>query len=248
MPKPVLHRLVESLEVRAPLDAADRAAILSLPHDVRILRTGAFLTRAGQNQSCCWLLTEGVACRHKIVADGGRQIVGLHLPGSLLDFQAPVVGSSDDNVQALTVVEAACIPVAAFEATTAARPSLLRALLAEAMVEASIFREWIANIGRRDARTRLAHLLCELALRQQMTGLTREAGSFHLPMTQEQIADVLGLTAVHVNRTLQLLEAGGLIRRAKRRVLILDWLGLQQAGDFRPAYLHLPERRLESAA
>ena len=113
------------------------------------------------------------------------------------------------------------------------------AMWLDTLVDGSIFREWIANVGRRDAHTRLAHLLCEFSLRLKIAGLGK-SNQYELPMTQEQIADCTGLTSVHVNRTLKILEAEGLIqRRSSRTVTIGDWKKLAEAGDFDSTYLHL---------
>jgi CRP-like cAMP-binding protein len=106
------------------------------------------------------------------------------------------------------------------------------------LVDASIFREWTLNVGRRDARTRTAHLLCEFAMRLEVAGLG-EQFDYELPMTQDQLADALGLTPVHVNRTLKALEAEGLIERTRRSVRIVNWKALANVGDFDPNYLHL---------
>ena len=116
----------------------------------------------------------------------------------------------------------------------------------ETLVEASIFREWTLNVGRRDARSRMAHLLCEFALRLEMAGLGERDG-YNLPMTQEQLADTLTLTAVHVNRTLMSLGEEGMIARTQRSVQILDWERLMEIGDFDPAYLHLEGGRAVAA-
>jgi CRP-like cAMP-binding protein len=119
------------------------------------------------------------------------------------------------------------------------RPAVAHAMWIDTLVDASIFREWIANIGRRDARTRVAHLLCEFAVRLRVAGLGGDA-YYELPMTQEQLADATGLTSVHVNRTLKGLEREGLIERANPRAIwIGDWRRLAEAGDFDTNYLHL---------
>jgi CRP-like cAMP-binding protein len=108
-------------------------------------------------------------------------------------------------------------------------------------VDGSIFREWIMNVGRRDARTRISHLLCEFSLRLKVAGLG-EQDNYQLPMTQEQLGDATGLTSVHVNRVLMALEAEGLIERAtSRSIAIGDWKKLAAAGDFNSTYLHMPE-------
>ena len=119
-----------------------------------------------------------------------------------------------------------------------ARPAIGAAIIKSTLVEASIVREWVVNVGRRDARERIAHLLCEFAVRLEMRGLS--PGGFELPMTQEQLADATGLTPVHVNRVLKALEAEGLITRQRRHIQFPDWRALQQAGDFSRQYLHLP--------
>jgi CRP-like cAMP-binding protein len=119
------------------------------------------------------------------------------------------------------------------------RPAIGKAMWMDTLVDASIFREWIANIGRRDARTRIAHLLCEFGLRLKHAGIGAETG-YQLPMTQEQLGDATGLTSVHVNRTIKALEAEGLIDRVNpRSITIADWKKLAHAGDFDSAYLHM---------
>jgi CRP-like cAMP-binding protein len=123
------------------------------------------------------------------------------------------------------------------------RPAVGKALWLETLVEASIAREWIANVGRRDARARVAHLLCEFAYRLDAVGLGEEC-NFQLPMTQEQLADTTGLTPVHVNRTLKGLDNEGLTTRTKRSVKINDWKRMAQVADFRSTYLHLPDKAL----
>ena len=125
-----------------------------------------------------------------------------------------------------------------------ARPAIRQAVIASVLIEASIFREWVLNVGRRDARTRLAHLLCEFAIRMEAQGLI-DGGGFELPITQEQLADAVGLTPVHVNRTLKSLEADGLITRNKRNIVFPSWERMRDVGDFNPRYLHLD--RQESA-
>jgi CRP-like cAMP-binding protein len=120
------------------------------------------------------------------------------------------------------------------------------AILVKILVEASIFREWVLNVGRRDSMTRVAHLLCELGVRLDAEGLAENYG-YDLPMTQEQLADAVGLTPVHINRTLKALEAEGLIVRSKRSVSFPDWKRLRLVGDFNQRYLHLEPQRSGAA-
>jgi CRP-like cAMP-binding protein len=130
----------------------------------------------------------------------------------------------------------------ALRALVSERPAIMRAVLLDMLVEASILREWVTNIGRRSARSRLAHLLCEFACRLTAQGFTGDA--HELPMTQEQIGDALGLTSVHVNRSIKALEADGLISRARRHISFPDIAKLRDVGDFSSLYLHLDDHPL----
>jgi CRP-like cAMP-binding protein len=116
----------------------------------------------------------------------------------------------------------------------------------DTLIDASIFREWVVNVGRRDARARIAHLLCEFARRLEVADLVHEY-RYELPMTQEQIADSTGLTPVHVNRVLKALASEGLIERERRFVRIPDWEALRRAGGFSELYLHLDQVRPSEA-
>jgi CRP-like cAMP-binding protein len=130
------------------------------------------------------------------------------------------------------------IPIESIRELSDTEPAIKDALWYYTLVESSIHREWVANVGRRDASTRVAHLLCEFALKLEAIGLDQFA--YELPMTQDQIADATGLTAVHVNRVLKGLAKDGLIDRVTpKSVVIGDWKRLAAAGDFHPEYLHL---------
>jgi CRP-like cAMP-binding protein len=183
-------------------------------------------------------MLSGFSVRHKIVAAGARQIVAIHMAGDAVDLQNSMLGIADHSVQMLTAGEVAMIPRDAVQQIALEHPRIGMAMWKDTLVDGSIFREWIANVGRRDSLTRMAHVLCEFALRLRLAGLG-EQSHYELPMTQEQLADVLGLTAVHVNRTLQALEQQQLITRHKRSVVIGDWERLASAGDFDATYLHL---------
>jgi CRP-like cAMP-binding protein len=153
-------------------------------------------------------------------------------------MQNSLLRTADHNVQALTDAEVVLISGQAIVALATARPNVAIAMWLDTLIDGSIFREWIANVGRRDARSKTAHILCEFALRQERAGLAPRS-QYDLPMTQEQLGDALGLTPVHVNRTLRSLEQAGLISRKRRTVTVSDWDGLRAAGDFDPAYLYL---------
>jgi CRP-like cAMP-binding protein len=233
-----LERVVRRLETRAPLDAQDRAAIHALPLTKRTLEPAAYMVREGEAVESCIILLTGFAYRHKVTGDGQRQIMSVHMPGEFLDLQNSLLGLADHNVQALTRCEVAMVPVSALRALAEARPQVGRAMWIDTLIDAAIFREWIVNVGRRDSMSRLAHLLCEFALRLEAAGLARDR-RYELPMTQEQLADCTGLTPVHVNRVLKEMGRLGLISRDKRSVEILEWDRLRHIGDFNTRYLHM---------
>ncbi|HZH06991.1 MAG TPA: Crp/Fnr family transcriptional regulator, partial [Lautropia sp.] len=229
---PILEPMVRKLAYWADLEAADHEAILNLPHRIKKLERHGFLAREREQTTHSCLMLSGFAIRHKIVARGARQIVAVHMKGDLVDLQNSFLGVADHSVQVLTDCEVAFIPREAIRKVAFERPNVGMAMWFDTLVDGSVFREWIANVGRRDAYTRLAHLLCEISLRLKVAGLG-EATEYELPMTQEQIADCTGLTPVHVNRTLKTLESEGLIeRRSTRTVTIGDWKKLAAAGDF----------------
>ena len=233
----VLLRLVQRLERHTRLRPADRAAIMRLPYSVKQLDRGDYLIREGDRPERCCLLLSGFAYRHKLVGEGARQIVSIHMPGDPVDLQNIFLAVADHNVQMLTAAFVATIRRDVMAKLVAAFPAAARAMWADTLIDGSIHREWVANVGRRNARTRIAHVLCELAVRQRATGLV-EDGTYHLPLTQEQLADATGLTAVHVNRVLKALTLDRVIMRANGSYSVPDWERLVSVGDFDPAYLH----------
>jgi len=236
----VLAPIVRQLSLREELSADDRNAILALPFGLRKVQAGQFLVWDGDRPQHTCLLVSGFAYRHKLAGNGGRQIVSIHMRGDIVDLQNSLLGTADHNVQMLTAGEVAMIPVEAMRELAFSHPNVGMAMWYETLVEGSIFREWVLNIGRRDARTRIAHLLCELALRMESAGLGEHV-NYELPITQEQLADAVALTSVHVNRTLMKLEQAGLITRNRRTITVVNWEKLMAEADFEPRYLHLKE-------
>ncbi len=241
-----LELLVRNLELRSPLPPEDREAVLNLPYTLRTLEAGTYTIREADAPEHCGILVSGFAYRQKLTGDGARQIVALHIPGDALDFQNLFLDVSDHSLQMLTRAEVAFTTMRDLQVLARRRPAVGHAILVKILVEASIFREWVLNVGRRDSKVRLAHLLCELAVRLDAEGLVNDYG-YELPMTQEQLADALGLTPVHVNRTLKALEGEGLIVRSKRSVSFPDWKRLRLVGDFNQRYLHLEPQRSGAA-
>ncbi len=241
-----LAPMVHKLSLWCTLDPKDIGDILDLPHQLRHLDAGQYLVWDGDKPQHCCLLLSGFAYRHKHAGNGGRQIVSIHMKGDLVDLQNSLLGVADHNVQMLAAGEVALIPVNAIRQLALDNPTVGMAMWYETLVEGSIFREWVLNVGRRDARTRIGHLLCEFALRLEVADLGRQT-SYELPITQEQLADAVALTPVHVNRTLMKLEQEGLITRTKRMITIVDWKELVKVADFEPRYLHLDRQNYRLA-
>ena len=228
---------IRRLDRLSPLSERDRQALLSLPFTARSMPAGAHLVRDGDPTEHCCLLLGGFAYRHKITGEGGRQIISIHMASEFVDLQNVLLDVSDHSVQTLTEAEIAFMPREAIADLAMSSPSIGRALWMQTLIDASIFREWVVNVGRRDSRARVAHLLCEFSLRLEAAGLANNH-HYELPMTQEQLADAVGLTSVHVNRVLRHLGEEGLINRNKRSIEIVDWHRMRRAGDFNERYLH----------
>lgn len=233
--------MLDKFAMHAPISFEDRARLLELPYVSRLFEAGSYLVREGDAPDHCGMLVSGLACRHKISGEGVRQIVAIQVPGDVFDLQQLYLETADHNVQTLSQCEVIRVPLEAVRHLTAARLAVAHAISAIVLVELAIAREWILNIGRRDARTRIAHFLCELATRLDRPGLP-SGQPFELPMTQEQLGDALGLTAVHINRMLKALARDGLIGYSKKGVTIPDWKSLVEVADFNSRYLHMDVR------
>ncbi|WP_207558968.1 Crp/Fnr family transcriptional regulator [Sphingopyxis terrae] len=179
-----------------------------------------------------------------MLSDGSRQIVSVHVPGEFVNLDLLIDAKAPHELRMLTPGRIVSVNAGAFGDCLRSRPAVLRALWRQTAVEASIFSEWIARLGRRDARARVAHFLCEFALRARLVA----GKDIALPMTQMQLADATGLSPVHVNRTLAGLRRSGLIRVDVGDIRIRDLAGLAQAGDFDPSYLGLAGCEDELAA
>lgn len=233
----IFGRAIRKLGRLAHLDETDRQAIQALHARIETHPAQSVLVRDGARATHCILLIDGFACRHKETRNGGRQLLSLHLAGDFLDLQAMFLDRADFVVQTMSPATIARIPASDLRALAQLRPNIGAALWRDALIDASIAREWIINIGRRGAMTRIAHLLCEFAARRDAAGFGPPE-RFDLPMTQEQIGDATGLTSVHVNRKLHDLEDLGVIARDRRNLHIRDWPKLTRIGDFDAAYLH----------
>jgi CRP-like cAMP-binding protein len=184
------------------------------------------------------LLSSGFACRYKLLRGGTRQIMGFLIPGDFCDLRALLLGRMDHAVGALGGCDVMIIPHPRLFEQMEKQPRVLYALWRETMLDAAICRQWLTNVGRRDAYARLAHLFCEVWYRLQAQGLAHDH-AFDFRVTQSELADALGLSVVHVNRTIQQMRAEGLIGLQSHSVTLLDLLRLQEVAEFDPDYLQV---------
>jgi CRP-like cAMP-binding protein len=196
------------------------------------------LIREGDQPRSVFLMLAGWACRYKTLPDGRRQIVGLFVPGDICDLNIYILKEMDHNVGAISQIRVAEIGRDDFEQMMTDHPRITQALLWDELVTVAVQREWTLNVGQRTAYERIAHLLCEMFLRLRAVGLT-DGNSCHFPLTQVDLADATGLTAVHVNRTLQELRRDGLVELQSKMLTIPDFKALQSAAMFNDNYLHL---------
>lgn len=237
----MLTRLVETLGRYGPLSLEDRQAIASLPATPRRFGAGDDLIIEGDAPSQCRVLESGQAFRHRTLPDGRRQIMAFHVPGDVCDTEGLLL-PMDHTVTALSVCEVAFIPHAAMDAMLDAHPRVMRALWRTNLVDSAVAREWMLGMGRRTAKARIAHLFCEMFLRMRAAGLA-EKNRCRFPVTQTHLSDALGLSVVHTNRVLQELRGEGLIAFRGGELIILNWPGLEAAGEFEASYLHFNNRR-----
>lgn len=231
--------MVSKLDYHFELSDADRLALASLPATVKRMDRMHFIVREGDCATHSCVLLEGTAVRSKYVNRGCRQICSIHIRGELVDLQNSLLTVADHCVEMITPGVVALIPREEIIAIAFERPQVGKALWMNSVIDAAIYLEWVANNGQRSARSRLAHLFCEFALRMEVAGLGCRS-EYDLPMTQYDLADATGMTAVHVNRTIRSLEKEGLIERSSAKsIQIGDWHKLARVGDFNSRYLHL---------
>lgn len=231
-------RLIRKLETIATLGEEERRAIDALPMILKDVAENADIVSDGDTPQDCSLILDGFVARYQLLESGGRQIFSIHLPGDIPDLQTLHLKVMDHSVIALTPTRIALVPHTALLDLAQRYPVIAHAFFRDILIDAAVFRTWLANVGRKPARQRIAHLICEVYVRARTLGLAGEGG-LDLPITQAELGDCLGLTSVHVNRTLQELRRDNLIASEGRRIRIRDWQGLQLAGEFDPTYLHL---------
>jgi CRP-like cAMP-binding protein len=244
MPTHPLTSMISKLAAHTALSGQDFTALVGLRHSVRLYRQRSHLVRAGDAFDECSVLISGFAFSYRITSQGLRQIVSIYHPGDIVGFRQINLGTADCDVQTLTHCEVATVRQDALRVLASNYNAIGNALIANSLVDGAIYREWILNVGRRNARTRVAHLLCEFAARLDTQGPPGQP--YKLPMTQAQIGDALGLTAVHVNRTIKGLIKDGLVTLDHRVITFPAWDTLKGEADFDSRYLHLGKQAATS--
>lgn len=229
--------MLRRLRVANELGETELAALMSLPVVTKSVQAGTTIVRDGDRPSVCVVVVDGFVIRTKHTTDGKRQIISLHIPGDMPDLQSLHLHVMDHNVVALSEAVVGFIPHESLHPLVDAYPKIAGALWRDTLIDAAIFREWIVSLGRRNATQRLAHLVSEVARRLEEVGLKKDE-RFLLPMTQQDLADALGLSPVHVNRVLQAIRKDDLLELRGGVVTLGDVERLQGLGDFDPAYLH----------
>ena len=234
-----LEVLTSKLEARSLLSPADRTILFNLPITVKRYEARKDIVLEGRHNNLCCVVIDGLLCRYKVVGDGGRQILSLHMPGDIPDLQSIHIDVMDHTVGTISAATVGFIPHAAIKAALQQSHELSRAFWLEVLVEAAILRGWTATIGKRSAPARIAHFLCEYVTRLKSIGLS-DGATCILPLTQPEIGDALGLSAVHTNKKLRELRRANLVEIRANQLRVMNWAGLCERADFDPTYLHLP--------
>jgi CRP-like cAMP-binding protein len=238
----MINPLIATLERRDQLSDEEKAVLKAVACPTTIVRAGQDIACEGSRPGHSTLVLSGLAARYNTLRDGARQISAVHVPGDFVDLHSFLLHIMDHGVTALSDCAIATFPHEALTRLTEQFPHLTRVLWLSTLIDAAVHRRWIVAMGRQSSTAQLAHLICELHIRLSLVGLV-EDDSFELKLTQSDLSDVLGLSLVHVNRTIQQLKATGLIAWRRRKVRILDLARLRGLAEFDPTYLHLENER-----
>lgn len=232
-----MRLFVDRLAERTPLGEDEIRAFRSLEGQTSLARANVDIVTPGESTTYACLIVEGLAGRFGQVIDGRRQITALHIAGDMCDLHSVVLPKVSWALQALSSTVILRIKHRDILQVAEDFPRVAQAFWRDCAVDASILSQWVVNLGRRDAPARMAHLLCEMAVRMENSGLGLR-GEFKLEASQTQLGDALGLTSIHVNRTFKLLRDNRLITTEGRTVRICNWQALARLGDFDEDYLY----------
>ncbi|MEE7459821.1 cyclic nucleotide-binding protein [Methylorubrum populi] len=234
--------LILKLEHGADLTDEDRALLQSLSSGARQIQAHRDVIDEGDRPENVHLVMEGWAYRYKVLPNGKRQIMAFLVPGDFCDLHVAILGEMDHNIGTAWGCKVVDIPRKVIDELGQNHPRITRAMWWSTLTDEGTLREWLVNMGQRQADRQMAHLFCELLVRLQTVGCADE-DSFEFPLSQTDLADTLGITSVHVSRVLQELRAQGLVIWQDKRLRILDVPKLKAFSSFEPRYLHLNKRR-----
>jgi CRP-like cAMP-binding protein len=239
----VIEKHLLKLRARDTVSPEEEQAIRDAIAEVRSFPSDDVVVHGGQVLNFSVMLLDGIMCRYKDLSDGQRQITELHVSGDFVDLHSFTLKRIDHNIMTITPCRVAIVPHERLEAITERFPHLTRLYWFTTNMDAAIHREWEVSLGRRSAISRIAALFCEMKLRLQVVGMT-DGMSYDLELTQTDLAECVGLTPIHVNRTLKDLRERGLVQFRSGRVTIKDWGKLAEVAEFDPAYLYLEKWHL----
>jgi CRP-like cAMP-binding protein len=244
-----LRRFVNRLTSRSVLTDPEVSALLALNGHIKEVAAHTDFVRPGEPVDHACLMVRGLAGRFGQNSDGARQITCLHIPGDMADLPSVVSPMSGWGLAALTATTILRVPHADLSRVAAQHPGIAEAFWRDCVADGSIFSEWVVNVGRRDAISRVAHVFCEMAIRCEHAG-QGDRHSFALPITQTDLADATGMTGVHVNRTLKELRTRSIAELRAGAVTIHDWDELIRTGDFDAGFMLLdgPAPRINEVA
>lgn len=234
---------LKKLRQRVEVSAEEERAIRGLVSETRQVPGDRVLIRAGAEIDVSLLLLKGWLARSKDLAGGERQLTELHVAGDFPDLHGFTLKRLDHDVLTLSDCILGIVPHDRLTKLTDRHPRLARIYWLMTNMDAAIQREATLSLGQRSAIARMAHLFCEMFVRLEVGGLT-EGNSCEFPLTQRELSECLGMTAVHVNRTLQELRRQGLVELRGQRLTIHDRTALEGVAEFDPAYLYLKKREL----
>ena len=232
---------LQKLRARDDINDAEEAAIRSSVSHWRDVPADKTIIQIGEVLAHSTMLLEGLMCRYKDLKDGQRQITELHIAGDFVDLHSFTLKRLDHAIMALTPCKIGLVPHENLTAITEQHPHLTRVYWFNTNLDAAIHREWEVSLGRRTALAKVASLFCELHVRLGIVGLT-DGDEYALPLTQTDLAECLGLTQIHVNRTLKELRQRKLVEFRSGRVKIFGMKELAAVAEFDPAYLYLERR------
>lgn len=229
---------IRKLRHGANLSQDDEKILANLIKPLRNMRARHDLSREGSEPRVVPIVLDGWACRYRMLENGRRQITALYLPGDLCEPFGVLPRCMDDTIVGLTPVSLAYASLAAIGSAVRSNPRIEEALWWDLLLATSIDHERLASVGRRTALERVGHLFCEVHQRLRLVDLA-DSSSCDWLINQFEISDLLGLSAVHVNRSLRQLREAGLITLQGHRLIIHDLDKLRALSYFDPSYFHV---------